>query len=203
MGLISKGFKPASSGDIMKLKLLALACTILGILIACTPISIPTPELKSIPDTIKVGETATITLVLPTKQVIGGNTTFTYETTGFIYSPNSSAPSIGNHPTAPYQTIFSPAPDAFLKGSEPALFPVSNIVSIINPVTDTSNVPARVLAMQSGELSQVRFTVRGERVGSAIIRGAFVFRALEYPEIYNRVPVNPRFEAEVILKVIP
>jgi hypothetical protein len=187
----------------MKFKVLALAYTISGILIACTPISIPTPELKSTPDAIKIGETASITLTLPTKQVVGGNTTLTYETTGFIYSPNPSAPSIGNHPPAPYQTIFSPAPDAFLKGSEPSLFPVSNIVSIIDPATDTSNVPARVLVTQSGDLSQVRFTVRGERVGSAIIRGAFVFRALEYPDIYYRVPVNPRFEAEITLKVVP
>jgi hypothetical protein len=178
----------------------AISAVILISIVGCTPAEnfFTKPSISIDVQTIKVGQTATITITAPTKAVTGGNLNLTFKDTGFIYSPKINQ--LPNDPPAPY---LPNSGTGIVIGSEPNFFPIDSDLEVILPLTGSDNVPQRVATVRVNDQSKVTFMIKGKTVGTAVLRGAFLTSSVEHPDIFDRLPVYPEFDGEITIQVVP
>ncbi len=184
-----------------KLYTLLIYCIVLS---GCTPIAMTTPQITADFFTIKVGQTVTIKMTVPNKSVIGGNLNLTYVTEGFFYSPNPDAPQFNlAQPPAPYVPKSRNSGGGFVTESDAMLFPINSVVEIISPLANSTNVASRIVATKEAEIAQVVLSLKGKSVGNAVIRGAFVWSSIEYPQNFDRTPGNTNYDGTITIQVVP
>lgn len=171
----------------MKVKLFFILASLPAILTACPFGEFIRIETKIIAHqtTIRVGET----IKLAVEREIG-RTDKTEHIYGFIYSNNNS------WDVVPYLTNMEG--DILPKG-QPELYPVAPIVEIIEPQNSVNNVSPLASTRYDGRYAQTEFTVRGARVGTAVIRAGFVYHPNE--DDYFRLEISPTEEGSVKITV--
>jgi hypothetical protein len=183
-----------------KLQLCVFSAVTLGILSSCSsPDNFMTQPLMTADTlTVKVGQTATVTMTAPNRIVVTNYPNQTAVYSAFIYSEKAGQPS--STTSAPY---FPAVGGGLQPGTEPSFFPVSSLLEVMSPVTGSSNVPPRSPVSQEGDLSKTTFVIKGKSVGTAVLRGGFHSSSVEYPTAFLRTPLNPEYDGKITIQVVP
>jgi hypothetical protein len=155
------------------------------------------PNLSAAQSQISIGQSTTITMTLTGDAFRSDRTDLTQTITAFIYSPASDTP--GPYRPAPYVPLTS----GFDPQSDPKLFPVSVALEVVIPTTGANNVPPRIPVTIVNGVVKATFEVRGRSTGTVILRGAYVWSSVQFPEQFVRVPQYTDFDGEVTIQVVP
>ncbi len=189
-----------------KTNIFLLGLAFLSGLFGCTPASSNTqPNLTSDKLTIKVGESAIITLIAPTRTITSSPDLPTQvNDTGFLYTPDPNQPVMNPNQTinlqsAPYLLDINGA----LSGPSPSAFPISSHLEVILPITGSDNIPSRVTVAREGDQSKATFTIKGKSLGTVILKGGFLSNIVEVPNNFKRTPFVPVYDGIVTIQVVP
>jgi hypothetical protein len=165
---------------------------ILIFLVSCPqPLRSFSPTMSVEKQQIRVGESITLTVSLPSSELESKNPNITNTASVYIYSSNTFG--------VPYVPLEG---DGFSPESDPIFYPVDPAVELTTPVSP-NNVPPRIPAIFESGFGKGVFIIKGKNVGIATIRAGFLLNSVQFPNQFITVPFGPSLNGKIVIEVIP